>query len=143
MKETEPEIPTPESSTMNEAETLEFLKKIGVEHLGKSWHFGQPVLYVLEEAIRVENGPYYKMQKDQRPTIAILYSPKDIDFKNPDKEEGREIYRLKNDGLVNYYVIDKKTEKPLLVKTTPYSNKDYFVRENTIFKVKDDIFPKI
>lgn len=137
----------PEEKSMSEAETLLFLKENNIEPL-TNWQPGQPLLYVLEEVIRGDDGPYGYLPKEGRPSIARLDSPTSLDFDDRrDTGDNRVVYPLLNEtgGRVDFYAIDPETKKVrfMLIPRPMARGKDkpFHVRKETLFKADDVVFP--
>ena len=138
--------------SLNSAETLSFLSENNVKPLGE-WKQGSPVLYVLEEFYRGDDGHYMMFPPHLRPSIVRLDAPDAIDLDNPHTETeipgliGRVSYKLVNKGgRVDYFAIDQTTKKPILVKTSHRDNEAtdfaYNVTKEGLFETNDRIFPK-
>jgi hypothetical protein len=126
---------------MTEVETLAFLEQYGVMPIGDEWQPHTPVLYVLEEVVRGDAGPFKSEPLHLRPSIVRMADPATIDFDRPDVQASRVTYKLSNVGRADYYVIDSTTQKPLLVRSSETA-REYDVREEGLFKTMDDLFPK-
>jgi hypothetical protein len=134
-----------EKRSMTEAETIAFLQEQGVKPL-ENFTAHQPLLYVLEERIRKDNGPLKDLPKDKRPSVARVSDPFKIHFDNPLVDEGepeRVVYALDNPGgQVDYYAINPITKEIEIVKTTIGRIKDatstpYHVRKEGLFMPDD------
>jgi len=119
--------------SMNEAGTLNLVKKKGLQPV-ETFVPHQPLIYVLEEAIRGEDGPLAKdYPKEIRPSLAVINDPIHINFSLPFKDDTRTVYDLKNEGGdVDFYAINPKTGELVFVGR---ENKDkiYYVRKETLF----------
>ncbi len=138
----------PEAKSMTEAETIAFLEENGVEPLGDDWQPGQTILYVLEEAIRGDDGPYRYLPREGRPSIARLDSPTALDFNDRrDTGDNRVVYPLLNEtgGRVDFYAIDPETKKVrfMLIPIPMVRKEDrpFHVRREALFKANDSVFP--
>jgi len=130
--------------SMSELATIVFLEDRGVQHL-KTFIPGQPVLYVFEQVLLGDDGPFGSLPPESRPNITIVRDPVELDFDSPcysDKNPERgALYKLKNlGGRADFYVIDPVTEQPLLVGTK-FRNKHYHVKWENLFSPDDKLFP--
>lgn len=135
----------PKYEAMNEEQTLQFLREHGVKPLTR-WLPRQPLLYVLEEQTRSDEGPYGDRPKEQRPSIVRLDEPTAIHFDAPHhdvEDPGRVVYKLETDGgRIDYYAIDAKTKTPVLLWSRDTKTKNYNVRAEGLFSASDELFPK-
>lgn len=148
----QPQKPSPAEAaeaSMGEMETLAYLQMHGVERLrSEAWQPHQPVLYVLEEFVRVDNGPLGNIPRNLRPSIVRVDDPAKIDFANPITETGdglpdRTIYKLQNKGgRIDYYAIPKDGGLPIWVRGSNRVRPSYNVRKEELFVVNNDLFPK-
>lgn len=136
--------------SMTEEQTHSFLKEKGIVPL-HDWQPGQPLLYVLEEFTRQDDGPYEKMPVDKRPSIARLDSPTFLNLEHEregkDDIKGRIVYPLANEagGQIDYYAINPKTKRPEVVltrNTVVNPGHAYNVRKENLFSAADGVFPK-
>ena len=132
-----------EQPSMNETETVDFLRENRIRPLLDDWQPGQPFsfLYVLPEIHR----NFYMPNLDKRPvnkvaSIARLSNVTDLHLYS-DGELGNV---NKNGIKVDYYAIDMTTRKPHLVGTShPKDNNSPFVVEKqNLFEADDDLFPE-
>ncbi len=142
----------PDSRSMTELETFSFLKEKGIRPL-EGWHLGMPVLYILEEVIRGDEGPFGDIPSEFRPSIARVDSPTALDFSKPmkDDDDDRVVYPLLNEtgGQVDFYAIDHKTKEisfMLIPRLPEYSirtaRSPFHVRREALFHTDDSLFPK-
>lgn len=152
MKSGEPSPETIESiekRSMTADETIAFLRERGAKPL-EDWQPHQPILYVLEERLRKDVGPFNKFSKDMRPSVVRVDDPSKIHFEDPLTDEAtpdRAVYELENDGgQVDYYAIDSKTQEITLVKTSSRiknrTTTPYHVVKEALFMAADELFPK-
>ena len=134
--------------SMTEAETMIFLNKNHMKPLS-TWMPGQPLLYVLEEIIRGNDGPFAAMgiPPEARPSIARLNAPTGIDFRNEMGDLSRRVYPLLNeDGeRIDYYALDSETGAITCMLLPSFSVRGqynpYHVRKEGLFEANDDLFP--
>ncbi len=142
MRTGDPKPPLPEKRSMNEQETLSFVRETGIQPLlTEDWKEGQPMLYVLTEDARRN----FNYAKDKIPSIARLYKPSSLTLTSC-KEKGIPVYAVENpsDGRIDYYAINLKTKEITLVRTGGKLRTDldaYFARADTLFQVDDKLFP--
>jgi hypothetical protein len=147
--EASPEVQEPRS--MNETETIAFLRERGVEPLPLAeYRPGQPILYVLEEFTR--HLHFKDLPPIERPSIARLDQPTELDLTDPHVDEkrlGRVTYPLGNEGArVDYYTIDPVTKKLVYkdnltsYRNSKVENKTYRVKDGNVFRSADVLFPK-
>jgi hypothetical protein len=138
-----------EKISMTESETIEFLEEKGVQKL-TSWHPGQPLLYVLEEHVKQDDGPFGHLPRHARPSIARLDSPTALDFNEVMGEGDRIVYPLLNEtgGAVTFYAIDPITKAVsfvILPKVPGESirtvDTPFHVRKETLYEATDELFP--
>ncbi len=134
------------SPSMTEAQTMAYLAKEGVQPL-EHWKPHTSFLYVMEEATRGDDGYFKDLPLEQRPSIARLDDPTEIDFSDPrDRGDGTVVYYVGNEGgQVDYYAINPTTNEVTRVKkTNPVKNREnaYFVRKEALFATADHLFPK-
>ena len=128
--------------SMTKQETIAFLKKHKIKNL-ENWKPHQSILYVFEEMLRGDDGPFKFLPAEKRPSIARIYDPIHLDFNNPEVEATTErvVYNLINTGeKVDLYAIDPVTEKPLLVLTEK-KEKAYHVTKEGLYMSNDKLFP--
>ncbi len=131
-----------DKKSMNKQETIAFLKKHGVKAL-ENWKPHQSVLYVFEEMLRGDDGPFKFLPSEKRPSIARIYDPIHLDFNSPQVETTSErvVYNLINvGGQVDLYAVNPVTEKPLLVLTEK-KEKAYHVTKEGLYMSNDELFP--
>ncbi|HTR19106.1 MAG TPA: hypothetical protein VMH91_04000 [Candidatus Paceibacterota bacterium] len=139
-------IESPEERVLSESETFDFLRERGVAQL-QDWEPGRTVLYVFPERFRKDKGAFAGSYGDEipvnkRPTIARLDAPYAIGFKAPTESYGDTVYPLVNRGArIDYFVINAKNKKPVLVKTTIDKDDMYLVRREALFVSNDELFP--
>jgi hypothetical protein len=138
-----------EKFSMTESETIQFLEENGVQKL-TNWHPGQPLLYVLEEHVKADDGPFGHLPKHARPSIARLDSPTALDFNEVSIEENRIVYPLLNEtgGAVTFYAIDPitKTVSFVILPKVPSESiravdTPFHVRKETLYEANDELFP--
>ncbi len=138
-----------EKISMSESETILFLEDRGVQKL-TSWHPGQPLLYVLEEHVRRDDGPFGHLPKHARPSIARLDSPTALDFNEVSIEGNRIVYPLLNEtgGAVTFYAIDPVTKAVTFVVLPKVPGESirtvdtpFHVRKKTLYEANDELFP--
>ncbi len=129
---------------MTETETLQFLQGQGIKPLEK-FEEGKPLLVVLEDMYRGDDGPFSRFPPSQRPSVARIDNPRALDFNLPLVDEetpGRTVYHLANTGgQVDMFAIDPHTGKTALV-ISESKNKNYSVRKENLFEANDELFPK-
>lgn len=88
----------------------------------ESWNQGDPVIYLLPDELRTDQGPFGKLNYAGRPHFAFLHAPSFVDTGDADMvPEGFCIkHGVCNEyGMnVDYYVVDKNTDSFRLVRTT-------------------------
>jgi len=144
-------------AVMSEAETIAFLRESGVAPLDiQNWKPGQPVLYVFPERFRADDAILSRRRVDQnplnlrsvplhkRPTIARVDCPSELRRSLPsDEQVSFEDYVLVNEGgRIDYFVIDQKTKRPRIVRSTVGVDFVYDVRPKTLFAAADLLFPR-
>ena len=128
--------------SMTKEETITFLKKHGIKPL-ENWKPHQPILYIFEEMIRGDDGPFKSLPAEKRPSIARIQDPVYLNFNSPEIESTTErvVYNLINaGGEVNLYAIDPITEKRILVATEK-KEKVYHVTREGLYMAADELFP--
>ena len=135
----------PEDPVLNEQETTTYLKEMGNLPLEK-WRVGEPVLCVLRDDWRDDTSRfnrYASMPRADRPTIARL-TPESIDNKTEfdvGKASGKIVPILNKNMRVDYYVIDKKTRVPRLVRSTRHEG-FYPTRIEAMYSADAALFPE-
>lgn len=138
---------------MNAEETVAFLREHGIQPLPlDNWQPHEPLLYVIEERLRGENGPLMKNFKDKRliPSVARVDDPARLHLEKPLTDEetpDRVVYELENDGgQVDYFAIDPKTKQIINVKTSARiknaTTTPYHVVKEALFMRADELFPR-
>ena len=134
---------------MSELETISFLEENGVKKL-TAWHPGQPLLYILEEHVKADDGPFGDLPRHARPSIARLDSPTALDFHEVLAEGDRIVYPLLNEtgGAVTFYAIDPETEAVSFVilpkipeESIRTTDTPFHVRKETLYEATDELFP--
>lgn len=142
MKENLQPLGQPEfKRSLNEEETLLFLQKHNIKQL-KDFKPHEPLLYVFEESVKGEGGPFTFLPPEKRPSIARLHDPLALNqFHGYYKEKGRQMYDLQNEGgQVDLYAIRSENEPPLLV-AQEFKSKLYHVFKEGLFESNDELFP--
>jgi hypothetical protein len=135
--------------SLNEPETLAYLIERGVQPL-KVWEKEKPFLYVMEDVVRGDDGPFQMLATQDRPSIARVNGPTDINFDKPvvsDDQPNRVGYHMSNPGSqIDYFAIDGLTRNPQWVRTTfrdtRNSNFRYVVRKEYLFETDNTLFPQ-
>jgi hypothetical protein len=134
--------------SLNEVETIALLVKNGAKNI-EIFEPHIPILCVLEEKIRGDNGPFKKTRLDRRPSFAVITNPEKLDFDDPIIDDitsdsvVRLVYRLKNDGDdVNLYTIDQDSNKIILVGIEN-KYKDYHVKKENLFTIPEGLIPNL
>ena len=137
MNESFPEIENPNS--MNERETIDFLKRNGAKSLALGdWRPGQPILFVFQDFMDtsgdISTGP--------RPSIARVDSPVSMRF----QEGSKSVILLENhEGQVDYFAIDPRTKEVIYIRSSRKmrdASHPYLVVAGNIFSPLDKLFPK-
>ncbi len=136
--------PGPES--LNEDQTRAFLTKRGVSPL-EGWKPGQPLLYLLEEFVKNDTGPFNDLPRSKRPIIARLAAPTFIDLETERGTDERVVFALGNEegARVDYYAINSVTLKPELVRTgyrKMTKDDPYYVKKENLFNADGALFPE-
>jgi len=141
------ELPTPDNNSerkgLTEQETINFLKSRGIEPLGE-FKPGEPLLYVLEEMVRADDGPFKWLPASERPNVVRMDSPEGLNLDKPlnTEDPNRIVYVLKNKfGKADFYTINSQTGIPKFVATES-KLKAYQVRKNLLYSPNDELFPK-
>src|SRR5580693_4363483 len=82
-------ISSPEiKKSLNELETVNFLLGNGAKRL-EVFQPHVPALYVFEDMIRGDDGPFRRLSADKRPSLALVHDPIELDFNSPlENDEG-------------------------------------------------------
>jgi len=141
--------PSPEMNigrSMTEAETRAFLQERNIQPL-HDWQPHQPLLYVLEERLRGDDGRFNDLPPERRPSIVRIDDPTNIRFDQPIEDmPDRVVYGLENEGgQSDYFAIDPLTQQIVLVKTSKgriKTNRPYHVVKGGLFMPSDELFPR-
>jgi hypothetical protein len=144
--------PRKEEGPMNEEETRAFLREMGVPQFDmETWRTGDPVLYVVEERLRDEDGPFKHLPETDRPTIGRLDAPTGIvkvaDIMTPNKQRWTVQYGIANEegGRVDFYVLNNEgTARHVYTSVNParYPDDPYYAARENLFVADDQLFPK-
>jgi hypothetical protein len=136
-----------QSEFLNEDETLAFFHEQGIGPLqSEDWQPGQPILYVFPERWQTNEDIFPDLPLGKRPTVARMANPTSISFNETITTDGGDIaYTLYDKGkVVDYFVIDSKTMRPNLVRTSDRNEARefrYSVRSKGLFPANDELFP--
>lgn len=128
---------------MNSAETKVHFEKLGIKQL-KTFTPNTPVVFVFDEGLRTDLGAFGMRHMHERPTFAVLHAPTYLQDVDPLLGENG-LYGLANENgdQVDYYVIDKESGIPKLIRSThsvmPKKN-PYRVRLSSLYEYNPSLF---
>lgn len=127
---------------MTQQEVQEFLREQNVKPLViETWNPGTTILYVIEDMLKKDPGPFSSLSDNKVPLVARVDKPATISYDGVDAYD-KPTYKIFNPGnRVDYFTIDPKTKKPVWVDSSN-KNKDYYAREGTLFEAADQLFPR-
>ena len=132
-----------EKKSLNLQETIDFLANKGIQPLAV-FNPCEPILYVLEEMVRADDGPFKWLPAADRPNVVRMDSPEGLNLDKPlnTEDPNRIVYVLKNKfGKADFYSIDRETGIPKFVATES-KLKAYQVRKELLYSPNDELFPK-
>ena len=71
-----------EKKSLNLQETIDFLANKGIQPLAV-FKPGEPILYVLEEMVRADDGPFKWLPAADRPNVVRMDSPEGLNLDKP------------------------------------------------------------
>lgn len=146
MSETPPKTKqehSPEREVLDTTETGAYLRSRGAVSL-TTFTEGKPLIYVFPESIRSDTASLGSLYGKRRPTFARLHAPTAlVSVSELAREKGE--YGLVNEqgAPVDYYVIDRITKQPELIRTShSVMNREtpYIVRLEELFEDKPELF---
>jgi hypothetical protein len=134
---------------MGQRDIVAFLASRGVETLA-DWNPGEPVLYVIEDALRTDTGHYRDLPRGLRPSFARLDNPDRVDARGRAVDKDglwTQIFEIVNErgGRVDYYAIDPDTHAVAFVRSSATKRDKhcpYVARGDLLFRARDGLFGK-